>query len=75
MQYSVVIQYDKSDKIYVASVPELKGCMAHGSTMEEAIKEIQVAVQLQLEVMAEMGMQIPMPKMYGSSESIMLNAV
>jgi len=61
MQYSIVIQYDVHDKIYVASAPELKGCMAHGYTREEAIREIQDAIQLQLEVMQEKGMLVPEP--------------
>ena len=29
-KYSIFMQYDPQDKIYVASVPELQGCMAHG---------------------------------------------
>ena len=66
MQYSVVIQYDEVDEIYVASVPELQGCMAHGHTREEAMKEIQVAMQLQLEVMRDKGMPVPEPLMYVS---------
>jgi len=64
MQYSILIQYDATDKIYVASVPELKGCMAHGNTREEAIKEIQVAMQLQLEVIMDKGMSLPAPMIY-----------
>ena len=64
MQYSVLIQYDATDGIYVASVPELKGCMAHGYTREEAAKEIQSAMQLHLEVMREKGVAIPSPMMY-----------
>ncbi|MCL1987488.1 MAG: type II toxin-antitoxin system HicB family antitoxin [Firmicutes bacterium] len=50
MQYSVIIEYDEIDKIYIASVPELKGCMAHGNTREEAVREVQVAMELYLEV-------------------------
>jgi predicted RNase H-like HicB family nuclease len=61
-----LIQYDFTDKIYVASVPELKGCMAHGNTREEAIREIQEAVQLQLEVMQGKGMLAPAPMTYAS---------
>ena len=66
MQYSVVIQYDAVDEIYVASVPELQGCMAHGYTREEAMKEIQIAMQLQIEVMMEKGVSVPKPLMYVS---------
>jgi len=66
MQYSILIQYDVIDNIYVASVPELKGCMAHGYTREEAMREIQEAMQLQLEVMHEKGMLTPEPMLYAS---------
>ena len=66
MQYSILIQFDDIDKIYVASVPELKGCMAHGYTREESIKEIQEAIKLQIEVMQEKGIAIPMPMMHVS---------
>jgi len=66
MQYSILIQYDVTDKIYVASVPELKGCMAHGHTREEAMREIQEAMQLQLEVMHNKGMLAPTPRIYAS---------
>lgn len=39
-EYSILIQYDVIDRIYVASIPELPGCMAHGITKEQALKEI-----------------------------------
>jgi len=66
MPYSVLIQYDTTDKIYVASVPELEGCMAHGDTREEAMKEIQLAIELHLDVMRDMGMLAPEPLTYAS---------
>ena len=52
-KYSISIQYDNSDDIYVASVPELEGCMAHGKTPEEAAKEIQIAINGWLKVAEE----------------------
>ena len=66
MQYSVLIQFDTVDKIYVASVPELEGCMAHGDTREEAMKEIQLAMELHLDVMRDMGMIVPEPLTHAS---------
>ena len=66
MRYSIMIQYDAIDEIYVASVPELQGCMAHGDTREEAMKEIQIAMKLQLEVMLEKGIPVPEPLVYAS---------
>ncbi len=35
-QYSMNIQYDPIDHIYVVTVPELPGCRTHGKTYEEA---------------------------------------
>ena len=66
MQYSVVIQYDAVDNIFVASVPELLGCMAHGDTHEKAMEEIMIAMKLWLVVAAEHGDVIPEPMMYVS---------
>ena len=64
LKYSITIQYDDADKIYVASVHELEGCMAHGKTPEEAAKEIQIAMKLWLKVAEEHGDKIPEPLMF-----------
>jgi predicted RNase H-like HicB family nuclease len=45
----------------VATVAELKGCMAHGYTREEALKEIQDAIQLHLDALVDKGIDIPKP--------------
>ena len=66
LKYSVLIQYDDTDNIYVANVPELEGCMAHGDTPEEAVKEIQTAMKLWLDTANEYGDMIPEPMMYVS---------
>ena len=43
--YSMIIQWDPRDKIYVVTVPELPGCMTHGNTYEEAVKQGQDAIE------------------------------
>jgi predicted RNase H-like HicB family nuclease len=45
LHYSVVIQWDPRDAIYIATVPELLGAAAHGTTYEEAIANIQEAIE------------------------------
>ena len=60
-EYSVFIKYDPIDKIYVASVPELSGCMAHGSTKEQALREIETAKELWIKTALEDGQPIPEP--------------
>ena len=60
-EYPVFIQYDPIDKIYVASVPELSGCMAHGNTKEQALREIETAKELWIETALEDGQPVPEP--------------
>jgi len=64
LEYTILIQYDKSDNIYVASIPELEGCIAHGSTPEDAAKEIKTAFELWMETAKENGFDIPKPLLY-----------
>ena len=60
-KYTVVIKYCNVGNIYIASVPELKGCMAHGETQAEALKEVQTAIELWIETAQEVGVYIPEP--------------
>ena len=62
-KYSVSICYSESDNCYVASVPELIGCMAHGGTYSEAMNEIQDAMELHIEMIQELGKELPQPKL------------
>lgn len=65
-KYSVIIQYDNTDSIYVASIPELQGCSAHGRTQEEAFKEVCIVRDMWIETAKEKGMQIPEPDCIGA---------
>jgi len=73
--YSILIQYDDKDKIYVASIPELQGCIAHGKTPELATKEIMIALELWLEVAKENGSDVPLPSLYASKRNKPVAAV
>ena len=65
-EYSILIQYDSSDNIYIASIPELRGCMAHGNTQEDAMREIKIALKLWIETATEIGIEIPKPMLFAS---------
>jgi hypothetical protein len=39
MHYSLLIQWEPQDAIYVVTVPELPGCTTHGATYEEARRQ------------------------------------
>jgi predicted RNase H-like HicB family nuclease len=66
IRYSILIQYDGRDNIYVARIPELNGCIAHGNTQEDAVREIQIALELWLETANENGTRIPEPMLFVS---------
>ena len=59
--YTVLMRYCDVDDIYVATVPELEGCMAHGDTQEEALREIEIAKNGWMKVATEQGFAIPEP--------------
>ena len=61
-KYEIVIYWDNEDKIFIAEVPELAGCAAHGETQIEAVKNISEAVELWLETAREFGDEIPAPR-------------
>lgn len=67
MNYTVVIYYDDIDKIYVASIPDLPGCMAHGNSQLDALHELLIARELWIEEAEEMGKEIPTPTRYLSA--------
>lgn len=61
-KYEVIIYWSDEDKTFVADVPELPGCAAHGSTQEAALSNAQEAVHLWLDTAQEFGDPIPEPK-------------
>jgi predicted RNase H-like HicB family nuclease len=44
LHYSMIIQWDSRDNIFVVRVPELPGCVTHGNTYEEAVRQGQDAI-------------------------------
>ena len=61
-QYEMILYWDKQDKIFVADVPELPGCMAHGKTRQEAIAHAEDAVELWIDTAKADGLPLPEPK-------------
>ena len=62
MKYEVIIYWSDEDDAFVADVPELSGCMAHGTTQESALRNAQEAVDHWLETAKEFGYAIPQPR-------------
>ena len=64
-KYSIYIQYDDKEGIYIARVPELPGCMSDGKTPLEAIANTQEVIRVWIESALEDGETIPEPMLYG----------
>lgn len=58
-KYEVVIYWSKEDGAYIAEVPQLAGCVAHGDSQEEALHNAQDAISLWLRTAREFGDPIP----------------
>lgn len=61
-KYEVIIYWSEEDQAFVAEVPELPGCAAHGATLEAALASAQEAIRLWLDTAKEFGDPIPVPK-------------
>jgi predicted RNase H-like HicB family nuclease len=61
-KYEVIIFWSEEDQAFVADVPELPGCMAHGSSQEQALQNAHEAITLWLKTARELGRSIPEPK-------------
>jgi predicted RNase H-like HicB family nuclease len=49
-RYTVQIVWSDEDQAFLASVPEMPGCMADGATHAEALENVQVVAKEWLEV-------------------------
>jgi len=61
-KYEVIIYWSEEDEAFVAEVPELPGCAAHGPTQEAALGSAQEAIHLWIDTAKEFGDPIPEPK-------------
>jgi predicted RNase H-like HicB family nuclease len=66
--YSMLLEWDPHDDIYVVTVPELPGCHTHGETLEEAVKNGQEVIEAWIEAMQHWGRPIPPPRYYDLGE-------
>jgi predicted RNase H-like HicB family nuclease len=49
-KYEVIIYWSEEDQSFVAEVPELPGCAAHGPTQEATLASAQEAIRLTAEM-------------------------
>lgn len=61
-RYHINLFWSVEDSCWIADVPDLRSCSAHGDTPTEAIAEAEVAIELWLETARACGLPIPEPR-------------
>jgi predicted RNase H-like HicB family nuclease len=61
-KYEVILYWSNDDQAFIAEIPELPGCAAHGTTQEAALANSQDAIRLWIETAQEFGDPVPEPK-------------
>jgi len=60
--YHINVFWSADDDCWIADVPDLRPCSAHGETPSEALAEAEVAIELWLETARECHLVIPEPR-------------
>jgi predicted RNase H-like HicB family nuclease len=61
-KYEIIIYWSNEDHVFIAEVPELPGCVAHGDTQAAALANASEAIQLWIDTAVEFGDPVPEPK-------------
>jgi predicted RNase H-like HicB family nuclease len=61
-KYEIIIFWSEQDNAFIAEVPELKGCMAHGETHDNALKQVKLVANEWMKIAKKEGWEIPQPK-------------
>lgn len=60
-KYEISLYWSDADGAFVAEVPELPGCMAHGDTQEAALRHVNEAMELWIDTSKKFGDPKPEP--------------
>ena len=61
-KYEVIVWWSEEDGAYIPEAPELPGCMADGTSYEEALKNVQAIISEWIETAKKLRREIPKPK-------------
>lgn len=59
LRYSVLLQRDPEEPVYIVTVPALPGCFTQGATVEQALERAREAIALHVEGYTERGEPVP----------------
>ena len=61
-RYHINVFWYPDDDCWIADVPDLKSCSAHGGTPAEALAEAEIAIELWIETALECNLDVPEPR-------------
>jgi predicted RNase H-like HicB family nuclease len=59
--YHINVFWSSEDQVWIADVPDLRPCSAHGANPAEAVAEAEVAIELWLDYARNHDLPIPEP--------------
>lgn len=59
--YAIQIIWSEEDRLYIAEVPELEGCITHGKTPEQAARRAGAAIAGWVAAARKLGHPVPEP--------------
>lgn len=67
-RYQLHVFWSEPDDCWIANVPDLHYCSAHGVSAQEAVAEVQIAIELFVESLIEHGDPVPQPRYWPAIE-------
>ena len=61
-KYEIILYWSNEDQAFIAEVPELPGCMAHGDEQVTALRNVIDVMQFWIESARELGRFVPQPR-------------
>jgi len=61
-RYEIMVFWSSEDKAFIADVPEISGCKAHGNSQIEALNNAREAMELRPNTAQEFRDMVPKPK-------------
>lgn len=62
LKYEIILYWSDKDRSFIAEVPELSGCVADGSTYQQAVANAELIMQEWIETAKHLGRPIPKPR-------------
>jgi predicted RNase H-like HicB family nuclease len=59
--YRIEVSWASDDQVWVADVPDLACCSAHGASPHEAVEQVERAVEAWSEAATQSGRRVPPP--------------